>query len=337
MNGTKYIVYENTLEEISKLAEDPNSAYYSSVTLYKYKIDRSNLSEEQKAIQQNNHWYTESRHNVRFTEESLYNLIDKLAFEKVLGGSTGDIVDELYNEIMDTKVRSTVEVKEYEEDGETQYRTIVEEEIATKEDGNYTKDLTELEKVLEKTTNKAYSKKEKYYLEEYEVYAYHYEVQKLPETIKKLIKRFVKNNLAYCLLKNRVIVPQEYLDKGRDGITEWKELKASKNKNNSMEKKMLQEIYKKQKTFAYNAIEQIMWGAVKDGMNWSVPCLEIEGRFNRTKSSKLANQLLADKSKQEIMQMSNEDFVKIFKDYWRNKLQDAIKAIDKFEVEDRKN
>lgn len=335
MNKKKnYVVYEDTLENISKLT-NTSGAYYSSITLYQHKIDRSNLSPEQQVLQAQGSWYKEQRSNVRFTDEMLSKLIDKIAYEKVLGGCTENIYDVVYKEVMNTNFRSIAEVEEYEDDGEKKYRVFAREEVEP-EEGEYTNDLTELEKTLEKIKNTSYTKNETYYLEEFEVYAYQYEVEKLPEIVGKLIKKFIRENLTYCLLKNKVIVPQEYLDKGREGIAEWREIKASKNKNNSMEKKMLKETYKQQKTYAYNVIEQIMWGAVKDGMNWSVPCLEIEGRFNRTKSSKLANQLLEGKNKQEIMLMKDEEFIQLFKDYWKDKLQEAIEAIDKFEVDVKK-
>ena len=334
MNKRKnYVVYEDTLENISKLT-NTSGAYYSSITLYKHRIDRSNLSPEQQEIQARGNWYREQRSNVRFTEDTLMKLIDKIAYEKVLGGCTENIYDVVYKEVMNTNFRSIAEVEEYEDDGEKKYRVFAREEVEP-EEGEYTNDLNELEKVLETIKNETYSK-DVIYLEEFEVYAYQYEVEKLPETVGKLIKKFIRENLTYCLLKNKVIVPQEYLDKGKEGIVEWREIKASNNKNNSMEKKMLKETYKQQKTYAYNVIEQIMWGAVKDGMNWSLPCLEIEGRFNRTKSSKLANQLLEGKSKQEIMLMKDEEFIQLFKDYWKDKLQEAIEAIDKFEVDVKK-
>ena len=34
--------------------------------------------------------------------------------------------------------------------------------------------------------------------------------------------------------------------------------------------------------------------------------------------------------------MKDEEFIQLFKDYWKDKLQEAIDAIDKFEVDVKK-
>ena len=131
-------------------------------------------------------------------------------------------------------------------------------------------------------------------------------VDDLENKIKNQIKKFIRNNLSYCIKKGEVIVPEEYLNRGKEGIDEWRQLKASNNKSNSMEKKLLKQIYADKKFYQYNTMSQIV-DRIASSQSWSIPHIEVDGRFNKQRTFKLINQILGDKSRQEIMNMEEID------------------------------
>ena len=153
----------------------------------------------------------------------------------------------------------------------------------------------------------------------------------MKKDIPKIVKRVVNKNLTYCLKNGKNIVPDEYLDKGKSGIEEWRTLKSSQNKNNSMEKRIIKEALREKKNYMIACIETAMRNIVDVNTSWEVPALSIDGRWNAGKVKKLSTQLFKDKSNQQIIEMSEEDVLAIVKEYWKKLLNDAYKEVSKIE------
>ena len=142
----------------------------------------------------------------------------------------------------------------------------------------------------------------------------------------------MRNELTYCIKSDKVIVPEEYLAKGKEGIDEWRQIKQSGNKNNSIEKKMLKQVVADKKKFAYQTMWQILDKIAGTKHDWSVPSLEVDGRYNKTRTGKLVTQILNTRYKQGLIDMSEEDIINKFKDYWKEILMEAYNNIDKMEI-----
>lgn len=98
-----------------------------------------------------------------------------------------------------------------------------------------------------------------------------------------------------------------------------------------MEKKLLKQIYADKKFYQYNTMSQIV-DRIASSQSWSIPHIEVDGRFNKQRTFKLINQILGDKSKQEIMDMEEEEIVKAFKEYWKEILKKKYEEIDNMEI-----
>ena len=168
------------------------------------------------------------------------------------------------------------------------------------------------------------------------VQAYAYWGQKLTENVKRYIKRVIREDLTYCLKKDKVVIPDEYLDKGKEGIEEWRTIQSGKNKNNSMEKRMLQQVFKDKKTTAYG-ISSLIMDTLTTNMSehdWSIPNVQIDGRWNQTRMRKFITKRVDTTNRQKFLNMSDEEIIKVFKEYWKTKLMDAYKAIDELDVKE---
>ena len=192
-------------------------------------------------------------------------------------------------------------------------------------------DEKEFDKTIKGYTRKSYRDNENIYLENIRYTAYTGHFDDLENKIKKQIKKFIRNNLSYCIKKGKIIIPEEYLNKGKEGIKEWRQLKASNNKSNSIEKKLLKQIYADKKLYQYNTMSQIE-DKIAQSQSWVMPHIEVDGRFNKQRTFKLINQILGDKSKREIMNMEEEEIVKAFKEYWKEILKKKYEEVDKMEI-----
>ena len=328
-----YIIYNNTLRELQKAAQKEHDAYtYSNVILYEHKVDRSDMSEAQKILQAKNRWYAEHSSTIYIDEyDTLYNNIKSIAYDEIFGGCKEGLEDKIFNKIMDTKLK--VIASTYNEIDKAK-RVSINQEFGDEkhEDREYSNALEEFEEELKSVKRiNSFASNEYVYLEKLEVKVSSYRYYDMDTKVKKLIKKFIKDELTYCIKNDKIIVPDEYITKGIDGIKEWRELKRSGNKNNSMEKRMLRQIVADKKTYAFNGMNQIV-DAIARNSRWDIPTLEIDGRFNKQKIKKLVTMVLDEKNKQYYIDASDEEIIKKFKEYWKGILMDAYDRIDKLEV-----
>lgn len=343
---TGYVICSRTLKEMKDaIAYIVNR--YDRKKIYEYNIDRSDISEEQKKIQNQNGWYKNRDVEIRMRNEQIYNLAKKLTFEKLYSGCQNNIEQEVFDEVYNTPIRviGIIErnnafeydmldlvidfggVDPYGEDNDKRY--------------NYSDNIKEFEEKLKgvKYRSSFRSDTEEYtLLENVSAYAYPYTFENVEADIKKQIKKLIRNELTYCLKRGKSIVPQEYLDRKEEGIAEWRKLKSSSNKNNSIEKRMLQQIVRDKKRYAYDCMVQIQNKITTCGnQSWKMPRLEIDGRYNKQRTYKLVMEILGAKDNQFYIELTEKQIENKFKEYWKNVLTSACNEIDEFKIEDYRN
>lgn len=344
-NETKqkaYVICTKTLKELQDIAE--NLDRYGTKEVYRLDIDRSDMSEEQKRIQAQNRWYKDQNEEFRVRDEQIYSMVKKLAIDKILGGCKKDIKKKLYEDIYNTDLRVVGWITKHtgydslntnvEFDGNDQWKNYNNEKF------EYSTDIKEFEELVKnvKSRNSFAMKEDEYVLlENIIVVVRAYQFSDMDKTINKQIDKFIKEELTYCLKKDEVIVPQEYLDKGEEGIKEWRDIKASKNKNNSIEKKILRQAVQDKKAYAMDVMYKVMDAAMNNTHDWSIPSITIDGRWNKQRTQKLVNKILKNKSQQFYIDVDKKEIVEEFKDYWKDILMTAYNNVDKITAEEEDN
>lgn len=326
-----YVLCTKTFREIKDIAI--NSQEYR-IDLYSLEIDRSDLSEEQKKIQKKNHWYTKEGVDFRIWGAKLEELVSKKIMDAVLNKYDGNILGKTLNDIMDTEVRFIGKVSE----DKKRIRVTMDFEVG--DDRNdmfeYSDDLEKFKEMAKQSTKSAsYSDDgERVYLEKVYVEIYQHSFENFKKEVKKVINKFVRNRLTYCLKSGKCIIPDEYLNKGEKGIEEWRDIKSSKNKSNSIENKLIKETVNAKKQYAYDAVCRAMdkLMSAENGCSWTLPRLIIDGRWNKQRTQKLVTQILGTKDKQKLIEMSEQEIINKTKEYWKEKLMNAYNEVDKLEV-----
>lgn len=338
----KYVLVEKSLYDLEKLVEEHKNDYNFDV--YEHKVERDEeLSEEQKVIQAANKWQSNITSDLRVSEDKLYELVEEVGYKEILNGEKENIITKIQDKVMNSNVRGVIYV-------EKKFNSVLNSNISRawveieygdrKEDTEYLENKEEMNKDLQQVRHDAwnYSKrdvngnpgKEWVMLEDVRLNVYTWNYRGTFENIGKLVKKFIRNELTYCIKNGNVIVPKEYLDKGREGIEEWRETKASKNKNNNMEKRMLRQMLRDKKQAILMQMRNLLWRFPdgQDNKDWSVPYLNIYGSGNHAMAQKLVNKVLGKMTDQEILNMTDEEVSKKFKEYWKGILTKAIEQID---------
>lgn len=331
-----YVIFEDTIANLETRLQDLNR--YDKTVLYEHVVDREDLSAEQKDIQARNRWTTEKNTSIRIFDNELYDIVKEEMYAKLFDGVKEDITKNLHKEIMDTKITVVAYMEDY--GANQQYRRVCSAiYIGDKYKEEYVElsnDIKEFEEALKEVKYDAsWNSKdgEHVYIERFVIDVYPYAFNDATERVGKMVKKFIRNELTYCLKNDKLIVPKEYIDKGQDGIKEWREIKASGNKNNSIEKRMLREIVANKKAFLFRSMYKVMHTACINS-TWSIPCIEIDGRYNKQRTSKLINKVINNKNQQYYIDLAEKDALDKFKEYWKKQLMDAYKEIDKLTVED---
>lgn len=340
MTRKKYVVYESTLDEVFKLADikrDPNSPI---IELYKYE-NKVEMDEAQKQTQYQNSWQSHIDLDLTLYNNELEQEIEKTMFDMVLSKSKENIEKATLNKMMDTKISACIEIVD-KPNGHQRVDRSIEMEFTREKERNdnveYVYDTKEMEDAVKNVKmDKSFSSNsdEFVYVDNIAVRIYEYRLDRMKDVIPKIIKRIVRKNLTYCLKKGVCIIPDEYLDKGLRGIEEWKDMKSSSNKNNSMEKRMMKQLLHDKKFFARDCVYSVTRAIADTHHSWKIPVLEVDGRWNKTRIQSLVTQMFKDKTNQEIMSMENEKILELFKDYWKKELMNAYNAVDKCKVEDK--
>ena len=332
--GIRYVVYEAPLKDIWQGAKTATLEQKAEMSLYEHKIDRSKLPREQKEIQLRSHWSAIAGRTVAFTDDTIYLMITKTAFKIIKSGAVDELKKDIYEAVMNANVIVTAEIRQ-RNDGTSSVGDGVNFEALITEQFEKSYDLTEFEKQLEQvkriSTPFGSNGPEYVYLEDYFIRAYPYMLNKIDNRVKKLINKFVKTELTYCLRKDKLIVPQEYIDKGEAGIKEWQAEKRSSNKNNSLERKMLSQTFAEKRRFAYDCIYETA-RKISYSFNWKLPSMYVDGIRNSQRMDRLVSQIYETRHKHQFLQMTNDEMLKRAKEYWKGQLETADKAIDMVKI-----
>lgn len=326
-----YVLCIKTFKELESIAA--NSQAYR-IDLYSLSIDRSDLSEEQKKIQEKNKWYTNENVDFRIWEAKLNELVSKKIINAILDKYDGNILEKTLNDTMDTEVRFIGKVSEKNK------RIKVTMDFEVGDDRNdtfeYSDDLKEFEKMAKQSARSvSYSgDRDVVYLEKVSAGIYQFKFENFEKEVKKEINKFVRNKLTYCLKNGKYIIPEEYIDRGEKGIEEWRDIKSSKNKSNSIENKLIKETVKAKKQYAYDSVCKVMdkVTSANSSYGWMLPRLVIDGKWNKQRIQKLATQILGTKDKQKLIEMSEQEIIDKAKEYWKQQLMNAYNKVDKLEV-----
>lgn len=329
---TKYVICEKTIKELIDAVKN-NVDRYNKIKLYECKVDIGDISEEQERIQRNNRWQAEQGTDIRIYEAQLYELIQKLGYEEIIGGCKENLPQTIYDDVLKTKIRVVSWVYDRGEKFSSVSSNI---EIGDQHDTNsvYSKNVKEFEKQLKGVAyHNSFAKEgENIFLERFDVGVYSYAFDNMEQHTSRLIKKFIRNELTYCIKTNKIIIPDEYLVKGKEGIKEWREIKSSNNKNNSMEKRMLKQVFADKKALASRSMDQILSKISNMPGDWSIPSITVDGKWNQTKINKLITKLANTKDRQKFIDLPEDEMIKKFKDYWKDRLMEIYKEIDELEV-----
>lgn len=326
-----YVLCTKTLREIESIAA--NSQEYR-IELYSLDIDRSDLSEEQKRMQVKNKWYAKEDVDFRMWGAKLSELVNKRIMDTVLSKYDGNILEKTINDIMDIEIRFIGKVSE----DKKRIRTTIDFEVGDSRNDTfeYSDDLEEFEKMAKQSSRciSYHDDKDIVYLERVSAQVYQHSFENFKKEVKKEINKFVRNRLTYCLKNGKLIVPDEYLDKGEKGIEEWRDIKSSKNKSNSIENKLIKEAVNEKKQYAYDAVYKVMDKIISanSSRDWTLPRLVIDGKWNKQRTQKLATKILDTKDKQKLIEMSEQEITDRAKEYWKQQLMDAYNEVDKIEA-----
>lgn len=326
------VVLRTTLQELKEISGD-GSEYRKSI--YKKEFDRTKeFSPEQMRIQATNNWYAKQTSDLRIWGDDLERLIKDDIYREVIGGYNGQLADKVFDNIMTKELRVVGIIHGINEDNKYAQVTI-EVDTETTPDVQYLDKLEDFEeelKGIKRRSSFSGTTGDLVWIESFSIEIYTWKFRDIDAEVKKFIKKIIRNELTYCLKKGKVIIPKEYLSKGRDGIIEWRNLKSSSNKNNSMEKRIIKQTYRDKKRFAMNNMYNILNAITEPNHSWKVPSLAIEGRYNQQKMSALFSYVFKDVSKQEFLEMSEEAIVNKMKYHWKKILMDSCKAIDATEI-----
>lgn len=329
---TKYVICERTIKELIDLVKN-NADRYGKIKLYEHKVDIGNISEEQERIQRSNRWQAEQGTDIRLYEAQLYELVQKLGYEEIIGGCKENLSQAIYDDVLKTKIRAVSWV--CDRGGGLSYVSS-NIEIGDQHDTNsvYSKNVKEFEEQLKGVAyHNSFAKEgENILLERFDVSVYSYAFNEMEQHISKLIKKFIRNELTYCIKANKIIIPDEYIAKGQEGIKGWREIKSSNNKNNSMEKRMLKQVFADKKALASRSMDQIISKISNMPGDWSIPSITVDGRWNQTKINKLITKLADTKDRQKFIDLPEDKMIEKFKDYWKDRLMEIYKEIDELEV-----
>lgn len=336
-----YVVCEHTLQELQDEVKTITD-YWGSKDIYEHKVDRSDFTQEQRETQLINKWNTEYCDNARVSETKLYDRVKKIFYEELNNGCRENIKDKLIDSLMNTKLKNLASFSKYKDDDKIyislNYDDILEGEES--EDVEYSNDVKEFESKLKDVSRRSYygrNKKEIVYLETFKIQVHAQNFRDMKDTVTRIVNKFLRNELTYCINSNKIIVPEEYIAKGEVGINEWRELKRSKNKNNNIENQIIKQTYKEKKQFTIKSMYAVMGAITKNNWDsWKVPNLSMDGGYNTQRTTYLANQLLKDKDRKQFLSMTEEEIIERFKKHWIDKLNKAIKQINEIKPEDIK-
>ena len=331
-NKNRYLLVENTVEELIDICNNANTRWNEDY--YTYDVKHEGLSVEQLTYQAEKSWDTTVSNAMRWMDEKMYDIIGRFMYEEIANGVKENLQGKVKEDVLKSKIKTVLTIEDRAGGFHDTYIDFVYEDGAEPTEDLIYDEAKMAEDIKQvKRRQYSYSKAQEdrfVYVEKVQASIYAYTWRDAKTHIDKLIKRFVRDNLTYCIKQNKIIVPEEYLAKGKPGLDEWRSLKASKNKNNNMEKRMLRGMIRDKKISNLSQMRRLLWNFPNglDKNDWSIPHLSVYGNGNKAMAHKLMCQILGEKTDQELLNMTEEDVDKAYKEYWKGVLRKAIEKID---------
>ena len=158
-------------------------------------------------------------------------------------------------------------------------------------------------------------------------------LSKLP----RMIKRQLNTGYKYCLKKDKIIVPDEYLEK-ENGIEEYQNIKRSNNKNNSMEKTMMRDMLRNKKDEFMYTLESVSYqlfnGYYTDKYN--LVHFRLEGNYNQGIKKKTVNKVfnINNMSNEKLLNYTTEEMKEKVTEHFKNELQELMDKLDNISLEE---
>ena len=286
-----------------------------------YKFDVSNLDEETRLVMASNAYATTPEFNFFINNDEMYELVKSVANEMVKQSYNNDFAKELKNRVYESSICHNIDILR-DESGRNSFGR--ERFVVSNTEQDFDRNKTE-EVLKEMRVRPTYRSEMLTPLESLTVIAPpHWRTGKMKESIDLSIKKLLKNEMTYCLKKGVLTVPEEYSNQGMDGLERWRKIQSSKNKNNSMEKRLIRENTKEVKERVYNIVCKTTRNVAFYDHEWNMPVITVDGVWNKTKNKRLATHIMKGKSIAEISNMSDEDITKMVKKYWVDKLEGCL-------------
>lgn len=335
----KYVVLESSIKELMDRAD--NTTMWQD-KLYEKEYKHEGLTREQELLQVEKHWDTTISNTLRLHDEKFCQAVEKAIYDLIAEGETEHIAVKAKQRAMNSKVTAVLTIEDRNDGYQNAFIDFVYD--AEKKDGEvYITDEKKMDEAIMKVKKKQYKYnqgKEDYehvLIEKVELSIYAYSWRNAQSVMERAIKRVMREGFTYCFKQDKLVVPEEYAKKGAEGIREWRNLKASKNKNNNMEKRMLRGMLQEKRTKNLEQMQRLLWRfpVGKETRDWRIPNLTIYGNGNKSMAKKLVTQILGKKTDQELLNMTQEEVEKLYKEYWKGVLKKAIEQMDEVETFER--
>ena len=331
----RYIIYETTLGGLIAEAKTRKETETNEHVLFRYEPKKKEMSNEQAQRQQRESWNSRVHIGMGLTTSEVEQAVNAVLNKAMSDKYRDSIEPEINRRVLDTKIMACVEIANISDGTNRIDRFVDTEYMDVPNNVEYSTDLDEMYKLLDDAKIGCTWQRDGtfVYLEELTASIYPYRVDYIERELPKTVKRMVRKKLTYCLKNGKNIVPDEYLDKGEAGIKEWQEYKSSRNKNNSIEKKIVKQMLRDNKEYMFKCIETITRQIAYVNTDYWVPSLEVDGRFNKTKTQRLVSKLLEGKSNDYIIKLTHEEILSMVKGYWEQILTTANNNVKNFKDE----
>lgn len=151
------------------------------------------------------------------------------------------------------------------------------------------------------------------------------------KAVEYIVKKAIKDKYTYCVKNGKNIVPDDYIMDGESGIKAFQGSKRSKNKNNSIEKQMINKLKQEKIEYAFDTfcdVMKIMLGEGTDPHDWAQVFLAVDGRWNTARRMTTIKKQILNVPDNELIIMSEDEIKTRCKNYWKVTLNRAIKHID---------
>lgn len=315
----KYILCEKTVGELLECIRDQSTETF----FYVYHHDYMDMTPTQRALQQQNRYITHRQISMHLSPYEISTLLEDIVYEMVKEQYNGDFKSELKRRLLDQKVITTADIDAYSVNFNCGYKTNIKH-------NDYLTDIVSFEEELKKSTFpiSRLNNDVKLYVEHVTVISTLYQTRYMAAAIDREINRRAKS-LTFCLKNDRLIIPKEYAVRGKAGISAWQEYKRSRSSMNTMEKRVMRKLINDKKIAMKGVFSALINDVSYPLQDYTLPQICVDGARNSAKKDKLINKLLADKTQQEIMNLTVTEMRRLIRDFFVEQFNIATEKMDK--------